>query len=100
MFTNELQRALVNWTVLHSGHVNRRGYIGLSEMGDCDLVIYQRYFNGQHFALGEHLRARISFELEEKLVARLEAMKLYAPGEEIMLYDGLVQGHTDGVIGG
>ena len=100
MYTEELQRMLVNWTVLHSGHVDRRGYIGLSEMADCDLVIYQRYFNGQHFAMDEHLKAKICFEMEAQLVERLRTMNIYSPGDEICLYDGLVQGHTDGVIGG
>jgi hypothetical protein len=99
MYTDDLQRAIVNWTVLHSGHIERRGYIGLSEMADCDLVIYQRYFNGQHFGLDEHLRVKLSYELELQLAERLRAMALYSPGEEICLYDGLVQGHTDGCVG-
>jgi len=85
---------------MHSGHVDRRAYIGLSTISECERVIYDRYLHGEHPATGEHLKFRVGFELEEALINRLRAMKIYTEGECIQLFDGLVQGHTDGVIRG
>jgi hypothetical protein len=50
-------------------------------------------------AIGDHLRTRLSFELEEALIQRFRQMGIYSEREEINLYNGLVQGHTDGRIG-
>ena len=100
MLSKELQTKLINYTVLHSGHQEKRGYIGLSEIGLCEQVIYDRYQHGNHASLGDHLKCKLGYELEAALVERLTEMRLYSPGETIELYDGLVQGHTDGVLGG
>ncbi|RPI64503.1 MAG: hypothetical protein EHM48_00700 [Planctomycetaceae bacterium] len=95
----DLQTALVNWTVAHSGHEQARAYIGLSGIADCDQVIYDRYFEGSHAQVGQHLLTRVSYDLEAKLVERLGDIGIYQTGEEISLFDGVVQGHTDGRIG-
>lgn len=100
MLSKELQTSLINWTILNSGHQEDRGYIGLSGIGDCERVIYERYMHGKQASLDDHLKTRISYELESKLIQRLSEMRLYSPGETIELYDGLVQGHTDGVLAG
>jgi len=102
MHSNELQRSLLNWTVLHSGFEHHRGYIGLSGIADCERVQYERVVSGNYknATLGESLKCRLGYELEAALIQRLEAMALYSPGETIDLFDGLVQGHTDGVIRG
>lgn len=100
MLSKELQTSLINWTILNSGHQEHRGYIGLSGIGDCERVIYERYLHGNQASLDDHLKTRISYELESKLIQRLSEMRLYSPGETIELYDGLVQGHTDGVLAG
>jgi hypothetical protein len=103
MYSDDLQRMVLNWTVLHSGDergVALRGYIGLSGIADCERVIYERVIFGRNPSLDEHLKFRIGYELEAALIERLTAMGIYFPGETIDLYDGLVQGHTDGVIQG
>lgn len=100
MLTRDLQDKITNWTVANSGYERHRPYIGLSGIGDCEQVIYDRFRNGEKIAVAEHFKTRISYELEGRLVERLRAMKIYTPGEEIVLFDGLVQGHTDGIIGG
>jgi len=101
MLSRDLQQQMVNWTVKNSGHQDQRSYIGLSGIGDCDAVIYDRYFNGSGmWSVGEHLRSKLSFEIEEKLIERLGDLGVYRGGETISLYDGLVQGHTDGLIEG
>jgi len=101
MLDRELQSALMNWSVLHSGHETRRPYIGLSQIGNCELAQYECYMGGERFTPGQHLRSLISFELEAALIGRLRQIGLYVDtGESICLYDGLVQGHTDGVLRG
>lgn len=101
MLARDLQKALVNYTVKNSGHEARRGYIGLSEMGLCERVIYEHYRHGLRDDGGvqQRLVNKISFELEAALIARLKAIGVYQPGKTISLSEGLVQGHTDGQIG-
>lgn len=93
--TSTVLQQLVNWTVKHSGH-EERGYIGLSGIYECERAIYDRVRFGQRWSVDEHLRTRLSYELESALIERLRGAGLYGEGEEISLYDGLVQGHTDG----
>jgi hypothetical protein len=100
MQTRHLQQELMNWTVGHSGHVARRNYIDLEGIGDCARAIYDRHMTGTHAAVAEHLKMRASYELERGLIARLQSLGVYSPGEEIELLGGLVKGLTDGVIDG
>lgn len=98
MLSRNLQSALIDWTVQHSGHVNRRACIGLSQIGESETDLVRGYFLGVERQVSEHLKFRLSFEMEDKLIERLGDMGVYSPGEEISLFGGLVQGHTDGVI--
>jgi hypothetical protein len=91
---------LVCWTVQHSGFDEVRPYIGLSQIGDCERVLYDRAIsNGRIISEAEHLRTKLSYELEAALIERIRGMGLYLPGEAISLHDGMVQGNTDGRIG-
>lgn len=99
MRPNDLQAAIINWTVKNSGFEDHRAYIGLSGIGDCEQVIYDRYFGGQFATIGDHLMCRLGYDLEHKLIERLGDLGMYTPGETIELFNGLVQGHTDGRIG-
>jgi hypothetical protein len=94
----DLQRQLVNYIVEHSGHEPRRRYIGLSGISDCEQVIYDRYIHGTPATVSERMKIAISYDLERVLIEKLTALQLYRKGEEIYLYNGLVQGHTDGRI--
>lgn len=95
-----LQDALINWTVKNSGHENHRCYIGLSGIADCSQSIYDRYMHGQPAnGIDGHLKTRISYELEADLIQRLKNIQTVKPAQEISLYDGLVRGHPDGIIG-
>jgi hypothetical protein len=96
--TGDLQRQLVNYIVEHSGHDAHRRYIGLSGIGDCEQVIYDRYIHGTPATIGERMKSAISYDLERALVEKLTALRLYRIGVVISLYNGLVQGHTDGWI--
>lgn len=100
MRTIDLQNELIDWSVKNSGFQPGRTYLGLSGIGDCEQVIYDRLRNGQRASVEEQLKTRISYELEADLVDRLRALGVYSPGETISLYEGLVQGHTDGLISG
>lgn len=101
MRPNELESQIVNWTVMNSGFDLRRPYIGLSGIYDCPALIYERYFNGyERLSVDEHLKTRMAYDLEAVLQARLMQLGVYSEGETIRLHDGLVQGHTDGVIDG
>ena len=99
MDTRMLEGELVNWSVLNSGFEPRRSYIGLSGIGDCERLIYERFREGQMSNVKDMLKTRISYELEAALVERLKKLGKYQEGEEILLHGGLVQGHTDGSIG-
>jgi hypothetical protein len=96
--TADIQRQLVNYIVEHSGHDAHRRYIGLSRISDCEQVIYDRYIYGTPATIGERMKAAISYDLEHVLIEKLKAIHVYRIGNEISLYNGLVQGHTDGRI--
>lgn len=96
---NWVLKSLVNWTVRNSGHVDKRLYIGLSQIGECEREIYDQVRTGRKMTLEEHLRTRVTNELEAAVIERLKAIKLYGEPEAINLFNGLVQGHTDGRIG-
>jgi hypothetical protein len=98
--SNNLQAALLEWTAKNSGHVVNRQYIGLSGMGDCDRVIYERFVNGVQHSKSERIQDAYSFEVEAAIICRLDAMGLYQPAPVISLYGGLIKGHTDGLVGG
>jgi len=100
MKTADLEKLLVDWSVRNSGFEPGRNYIGLSGIGDCEQVIYDRLRTGQQSSAAEQLKTRISYELEGELINRLSEMGLYSKGETISLQGGLVQGHTDGVVDG
>jgi hypothetical protein len=97
--TADLQKQLVNYIVTHSSHDRRRPYIGLSGIADCEAVIYDRYVHGTPASIEEHMKSSISYDLEHALVEKLRKLRIYQPSEEIVLYNGLVQGHTDGRVG-
>lgn len=99
MLASDLQAVLMNWTVKHSLHFDQRGYIGLSEIADCEAVIYDRYFSGKKARVDEQCLHRLSYECEFALRARLSEMGVYTPAQEIHLHGGLFQGHPDGMIG-
>ncbi len=104
MNASSLERNLIEWSVLNSGYDEHRNYIGLSGIGDCSLVIYRKYFNRTGASAESQLKTRYSYEVEQLIQKRLldmgGSMKGYLPGKEISLYDGLVQGHTDGEFDG
>src|SRR3989337_3154613 len=97
MRADELQERLVNWTVANSGQDERRHDIGLSGIGDCPRQIYDRYFQGQQASVDRHLLTRLSYEIESALVERLHQMGIYSESPVALAYDGLVQGHVDGI---
>lgn len=101
MQPRDLESALVNYTVRFSGHHERRSYMGLSEVGGCERIIYEHYRRGYStVSVQQRLVTKISFELEAALVERLTAMGIYQAGPEISLHGGLVQGHPDGLVSG
>ncbi len=101
MLTKNLQQAIVNFTAQTSGWDERRPYIGLSVIGDCERIIYNRFFFGEHRPdVGRLLTTKLSYEMEAALIARLTAIGVYSPAEPIILYGGQVQGHLDGIVDG
>jgi len=100
MLSHDLQQHLVNHSVKTSGHLDRRGYIGLSEMGDCDQVVYDHYCLGRRSTVSERLKFCLVYDLAAALIARLKALNLYSPAHQICLFQGMVRGHPDGYVGG
>ena len=97
--STDLQRQLTNYIVMHSGHDRRRPYIGLSGIGECEAEIYDRYVHGTPASIEEQMTTAISYDLERALIEKLKKLRLFKEGPEIVLYNGLVQGHTDGMVG-
>lgn len=100
MNATELERKLIDWTARNSGYDEHRPYIGLSGIYDCPTVIYRKYFNRIGASAFSKCKTKFSYEIEKNLIDRLKAMGLYSRGEDISLYDGLVQGHIEGLIDG
>lgn len=100
MRSEELQRRLTDWSVINSGYDEKRNYIGLSSIADCQRILYRKFFNRTGTSIEQRLRTRASYEIEFNLKERLKAMGFLKPGKEIRLYEGLVQGHTEGEIVG
>lgn len=100
MHTNQLDTLLTGYTLDRSGHDPCRTYIDLSQVADCELELYRAYLAARSGIRTEpsipYETILISCELEAALRARLAALGVYSPGRTIHLYDGLVQGHTDG----
>lgn len=94
--SHEIQKQLINYIVEHSGKELHRRYIGLSGIGDCEQVIYDRYLHGAPASISERMKTAISYDLERILIEKLIAMRMYTKSEPIILYNGMVQGHTDG----
>jgi hypothetical protein len=101
MKAENLQSALINWSVKNSGFEARRPYIGLSHMGECDTKIYDWYCYGyERPKVAGHLQTIWTLEIETAIVDRIVRCGLdYKPADPICLHDGLVQGHPDGWIG-
>lgn len=92
-----VQELITVWTVQNSGHEFTRQRMGLSNIGGpCEQEIFDKERNGREMTVEEHLRTRLSFELQNALVARLRAMGVYGEPEEICLANGAMMGHTDG----
>jgi len=98
MIAKEIEKKLVQWSAANSGYDEHRPYIGLSGIGDCSLLIWRRFFNHTGASTESRLKTRYSYEIEEDIKRRLQAIGIYSPGKEISIYDGLVKGHTDGEI--
>ena len=98
MNAHNLDLLLYHDVELHSGHEARRQYIGLSNISECQAVLYQRYMGTSEVLPPpvSHTMAQYSVELEHILATRLQRCGVYQPGTTITLYEGLVQGHTDG----
>lgn len=94
-----LQDWITHWTVENSGHEFTRQRMGLSNLAGCDREVYDKERNGRTMTVEEHLRTRLSFELQNALIERLRAMGAYGDPEVITLADGAMMGHTDGRIG-
>lgn len=101
MLSTQLQSAIIDFTTrVSSRHQERRNYIGLSSIGECERVIYDLYTHGVSHSLQARLKDAMGYALEDVLIARLTEMGLYRPASPIVLYDGLVQGHPDGEVDG
>lgn len=100
MLSTDLQSQLVDYIARESRHVDDRGYIGLSGIGDCPRVIYDRYFAGDHVGHQALIKHAWAYNFEGIMIEYLIKMGLYRRASAISLYDGLVQGHPDGEIAG
>ena len=98
MNPSDLQSQLTAFIAKDSGTQDRRPFIGLSEMYHCPWQIYDRYLHGVPASVDERLKFAVGNDLHEMMVDRLTRMGLYRPAQAIDLFDGLIQGHPDGVI--
>lgn len=96
----EIEKELIHWSLRNSGYDEHRDYIGLSTIGDCPRLIYNRYFNRTGISTAGHLKTRYAYEIERLIKERLQQIGLYSSGKEISMHNGLVKGHIDGEIEG
>jgi len=103
MNANQIGDALMKWTIEHSGLENR-GYLGMSRIDECPLVLYREMLNGRRDGSWHaHLMCYAGYLWERDIKARLQAVGLYVPGSECELvadWDARFRGHTDGTIEG
>jgi hypothetical protein len=99
MIPNQLSKAILDWTVEHSGYEDRH-YLGMSRIADCSRRLYFEMSNGRPaFDLDRHLMCYLGYLFEADVKRRLEALNLYRPGSERELvanFDPRFRGHTDG----
>lgn len=93
-----LETRLIDWTKHHGRLDQHRSYIGLSKIGDCPLVNYRMYFspNGFRDDAEQLMKFYIGYASEDDVVLRLKGLGEYRAGVQISMFDGLIQGHTDG----
>ena len=95
----DLQTRLIQWSTRHARLNDRERYIGLSKIGECPLSNYRLYFMPNGVAYREEnqlLKFYIGYASEDDIVLRLKGLGDYRPGEQISMFGGRVQGHTDG----
>lgn len=96
-----LETRLITWTVNHGRLNNRERYIGLSKIGECPRQVYQTYFHhGLRTDAEQLMKFYIGYASEDDVVLRLKAIGDYRDGEQISMFGGMVQGHTDGSLEG
>jgi hypothetical protein len=100
MLSTALQDQIVDYIARESRHVDDRGYVGLSGIGDCARVIYDRYFTGDRASQEARIKHAWAYNIEGIMTEYLMQMGIYRRVSEICLHDGLVQGHPDGEISG
>ena len=100
MLSTDLQDQLIAYIVRESRHIENRGYIGLSAIGDCPRVIYDRHMTGDHVSPEARIKHAWAYNIEGIMTEYLMQMGLYRRVSEICLHGGLVQGHPDGEING
>lgn len=82
----------------HSKLDKHRKYIGMSSAGDCPRRIMLNYRNGVNTDYISHLTSFRGYKLESIAKEILIGSGLMKPGSEreLLAFDGLVKGHTDG----
>lgn len=100
MLSNELQKTLIDHIASLSPHEDHRKYIGLSSIGDCEQIIYDRYVNGQPSSNDERLKHALAYDYEGVIIDRLLELGLYHKAPAIELHLGMVLGHPDGEVNG
>lgn len=77
-----------------SGFDTHRPYIGLSKAGDCPRRIFNEFKTGLRATTDNDLQSWRGYTIEKALLDLLGSS--VCPGREIIAFDGLVKGHTDG----
>lgn len=100
----EIQNALIDYTVKNSCFDAHRNYIGLSQLHRCNREIWNAFFEGSTADLVAKLKCYKGYQMERDLVRRLQCVleDEVFPGtlQDIIVYDGLVQGHPDFYLNG
>lgn len=102
--TEQLERDLTAWMVANSRLDSHRPYIGLSKAWECPRRIYDDYHNivATDPSREMVLRTFYSYQLEDLIMGWLASKfgdRVKHPGPDISRFEGLLQGHTDGMWG-
>ena len=94
-----LRHALEDWTRANSGW-GMRPYLGMSQLDRCPALVYdQMTGNGHETGVLQAMAFYDSQVHKRDLIARLNAVGMYAPIEEIVApWDDRFRGHPDGQV--
>lgn len=104
MHAFDLKRALMRYTIDHSGHEPHRDYLGMSQISRDEADLVRKMVTGEQWRPtdDEHAMLYLGRLFEGDVQSRLEGAGLLIPGsagrELVAGFDSRFRGHIDGIV--